>query len=169
MSKWIDIRGPILADTVYCDNNLVAKDVGFTIPGASFMSAEIKAMGTMSVPLVGLLEHMELKITKVGVDIGLAKMSKLEKQNFEFRWVQNVSKADGSQSSEGCKAFIRTMPGNFPSIGIEVGNASENEMTYGVTRVQIFVGGKEILCIDRLSQILRINGKDYMSDINSLL
>ena len=79
-------------------------------------------------------------------------------------------KADGSTSPEGCKAFVRTFPPTaLPGIGAEIGSASENELTYTANRVQIFVGGYEYLLVDRLSQILRIDGKDYMSDINKLL
>lgn len=84
--------------------------------------------------------------------------------------MQNVVKADGSTSPEGCKAFVRTFPPTaLPGIGAEIGSASENELTYTANRVQIFVGGYEYLLVDRLSQILRIDGKDYMSDINKLL
>ena len=61
------------------------------------------------------------------------------------------------------------MPGAFPETGVEVGNAPEQENTYNVTRMQIYANGVEIVCVDRLSQILRINGKDYMSQINNLL
>lgn len=167
--KWLDIKGPVVADTVYADGELVAKDVAFTLPGAEFMTADVQAMGNLSVPLIGLLEHMELSITKVGVDLGLKKLNKLEKQTLEFRWVQNVVKADGSTGTEGCKAFVRTMAGNLPELGVEVGNATEAEKTYGVTRMQIFANGDEICCIDRLSQILKVNGKDYMAEINNLL
>ena len=169
MGKWLDIKGPVVADTVYADNVLVAKDVAFTLPGIEFTTADVQAMGNMTVPLVGLLENMELAITKVGIDKGLSRMNRLEKQNFEFRWVQNVVKSDGSTSVEGCKAFVRTMPGSIPETGVEIGSAPESENTYNVTRMQIYAAGVEILCVDRLSQILRINGKDYMSKINNLL
>ena len=169
MAKWLDIKGPVVADTVYSDNVLVAKDTAFTLPGIEFLTADVQAMGNMSVPLIGLLENMELAITKIGVDEGLGRMNKLKKQNFEFRWVQNVVKSDGSTSVEGCKAFVRTMPTGFPETGVEVGNAPEHENTYNVTRMQIYANGVEICCIDRLSQILRINGEDYMSKINNLL
>lgn len=169
MANWQDIKGPVVADTVYSDNVLVAKDTAFTLPGIEFLTADVQAMGNMSVPLIGLLENMELSITKIGIDHGLSRMNRLEKQNFEFRWVQNVVKSDGSTSVEGCKAFVRTMPGSFPEIGVEVGNASEQENTYNVTRLQIYANGEEVLCVDRLSQILRINGVDYMSKITSLL
>lgn len=169
MAKWLDIKGPVVADTVYADGVLVAKDTSFTLPGIEFMTADVQAMGNMSVPLIGLLENMELSITKVGIDSGLSRMNRLQKQNFEFRWVQNVVKSDGSTATEGCKAFVRTMPGAVPETGVEIGSAPEQENTYNVTRIQIYANGEEILCVDRLSQILRINGKDYMESIVSLL
>ena len=126
-------------------------------------------MGNMTVPLIGLLENMELSITKIGVDNGLRRMNRLKKQSIEFRWIQNVVKSDGSTTTEGCKAFVRTMPGSFPELGVEVGSATEAENTYNVTRLQIYANGVEICCVDRLAQILRINGEDYMSQINNLL
>lgn len=169
MGKWLDLKGPVVADTVYADKKLVAKDVAFTLPGLEFMTADLQAMGNMTVPLVGLLENMELAITKIGLDSGLSRLSRLEKQNLEFRWVQNVVKSDGSSGVEGCKAFVRTMPGTLPETGVEIGSAPENEFTYNVTRMQVFANGVEIICVDRLSQILRINGKDYMKEINNLL
>ena len=169
MAGWQDIKGAVVADTVYADKVQVAKDVAFTLPGLAFLTADVQAMGTMSVPLIGLLENMELAITKIGIDNGLGRLNRLEKQNLEFRWVQNVVKADGSMSVEGCKAFVRTMPGAFPETGVEVGSATEHENTYNVTRMQIYMGGVEVLCVDRLSQILRINGKDYMKQITNLL
>lgn len=169
MAKWLDVKGPVVADTVYADNVLVAKDTSFTLPGLEFMTADVQAMGNMTVPLIGLLENMELAITKIGIDNGLGRMNRLQKQNFEFRWVQNVVKSDGSTGVEGCKAFVRTMPGAISELGVEVANATENENTYNVTRMQVYANGVEIMCVDRLSQILRINGKDYMKEINNLL
>ena len=169
MGKWVDIKGAVIADTVYSDNQLVAKDVSFTLPGLEFLTADVQAMGNMSVPLIGLLENMELAITKIGIDKGLGRMNRLKKQNFEFRWVQNVVKSDGSTAVEGCKAFVRTMPGNYPETGVEVGSPSEHENTYNVTRMQVYANGVEVICVDRLSQILRIDGEDYMSKINNLL
>ena len=169
MTKWLDKKGPVVADTVYSDNVLVAQDVSFTLPGISFLTADVQAMGNMSVPVIGLMENMELAITKVGIDKGFSRMNRLEKQNLEFRWAQDVVKSDGSIGTEGCKAFVRTMPSAIPETGIEVGSATEHENTYNVTRMQIYANGVEVLCVDRLSQILRINGKDYMSKIRSLL
>ena len=166
MGQWLDIKGPVVADTVYSGGVLVAKDVTFTLPGIEFLTADVQAMGNMTVPLIGLLENMELTVTKIGVDNGLSRLNRLEKQNLEFRWVQSVISSDGSQSTEGCKAFV---PSNIPEIGVEVGNATEIEATYNVTRLQIYANGVEVLCVDRLNQILRVNGKDYYQSIDNLL
>ena len=70
MGQWLDIKGPVVADTVYDGGVLVAKDVAFTLPGIEFLTADVQAMGNMTVPLIGLLENMELAITKIGVDMG---------------------------------------------------------------------------------------------------
>lgn len=169
MGKWLDIKGPVTADTVYADKTLVAKDVAFTLPGLSFLTADVQAMGNMTVPLIGLLENMETTITKIGLDQGLRRLNRLEKQNLEFRWVQNVVKSDGTQTVEGCKAFVRTMPSASPDVDVEVGSAPEGEITYNTTRIQIYANGVEYMCVDRLAGILRVNGKDYMSKIQSLL
>jgi len=166
---WLDIKGAVTADTVYADGQLVAKNVAFTLPAITLLTAEVQAMGTMSVPVMGLLEHMEATVTKIGIDKGLSRISRMTKQNLEFRWIQNVVKEGGIMDIEGCRAFITALPASVPSLGIEVGSATEGEITFGVTRVQIFVGGEELLLVDRLAQILRINGVDHMGSINSLL
>lgn len=166
---WNDIKGAVMADTVYCDGTLVAKDTSFTLPGITFATADVQAMGTMSVPIIGMLENMQLTVKQIGVDKGLSKLNKLKAQELEFRWVQTVVKSDGSLSQEGCKAFVRTMPSAIPDLGVENGSATELESTFNVTRVQVYTGGTEIYCVDRLANVLRVNGKDYYSKINSLL
>ena len=166
---WIDIKSGVVADTVRDNGELVAKDTSFTIGGIEFVTADVQAMGNLTVPLIGLLENMALAITKIGLDRGLGTMSKLEAHNFEFRWVQNVVREDGSQNVEGCKAFVRTLPATTPELGVEVGSVTETEHTYNITRVQLFVNGEELYCVDRLAQTLRILGVDYMEPINNLL
>lgn len=169
MSNFLEITGPVVADTVYANNKLVAKDVDFTLPGINFLTGTVKAMGDMDVALIGLLENMQLTIAKIGVDKGLGSMNRLEKQNLEFRWVQNVVKADGSAGPQGCKAFVRTLPAGFPELGVVVGEATEAENTYNVTRMEIFVNGEELVCVDRLAGVLCIYGKDYYGNIANLL
>ena len=169
MSLWVDITGAINADTVYSEGELVARDAAFKLPEVAFVTADHKALGAMSLPVNGQLESMETTITKIGVDIGLARLVRLQSANLEFRWAQTVKSADGTMKTVGCKAFIRGVPKKLPGISIDPGNLTENEIPIEVTRYQLIADGNELVLIDRLASIIRIDGKDYFDEIRSLL
>jgi hypothetical protein len=104
---WLDLKGPILADTVYVDGVLAAKDVTIALPPVNLVTADFKAMGTYTAPLPGQIEAMEASITKIGIDLGLRSLVKLTSKTIEIRWAQDVKLSDGSTKTEGCKAFLR--------------------------------------------------------------
>jgi phage tail tube protein FII len=169
MAGWIDLKGPIVADTVYSDGQLVAKDATVALPAISPITADFKAMGTMSLPVLGQIESMEATITKVGVDLGLGQLVRLQAMNLELRWVQDTIQADGITKPEGCKAFLRVVPKTIPGLSVEAGAHSENDVTFEALRYQLYVGGTELWLVDRLAQILKILGVDYYKNIGSLL
>lgn len=166
---WIDLKGPVLADTVYDEGKLVAKDVVFTLPAVTPVTADFKAMGTLTMPVIGQIEAMEATITKIGIDLGLRDLVKFMSKTLEFRWVQDVKTSDGATKTEGCKAFLRAMPKGIPGLTQDPGNASENEIAFAVSRYQLYVGGVEYWLVDQLNTIMRVDGVDYCSVIRSLL
>lgn len=168
-TTFVNICGPVVANTTYVDNKLVARDVACTLPEVTPTTVDVQAMGTMSLPIWQLLENIEYSITKIGVDMGLRAMIKPEPLELEHRFVHTVTDATGATKNVGCKAFLKGIPNKIPEIGVEIGSASENECTYTLTRYQLIVDGVEMLLIDRLAGKLRIAGKDYASDLNNLL
>lgn len=166
---FVDITGPIVSDTVYVDNALVAKDVSISMPEVAAITADIQAMGTMSLPIWQLIDDMELAITKIGADKGLSKMIKPQNLPLEVRWVQTITDANGVTKNVGCKAFFKCIPKVIPGLELAVGESSEIEVTATVMRYQLFVNGEEIFLIDRMAGIVRINGTDYTSGVSSLL
>ena len=169
MAAFLNIVGPIVANTAYVDNQLVARDVSTTLPEVTPITSDVQAMGTLSLPIWQLIENLELAITKIGVDMGLRSMIKPEPMSLELRWAHTVTDANGATRNIGCKAFMRGIPNKIPGIGVTIGEAAENECTYTLTRYQLVADGVEIMLIDRLAGILRIAGKDYMSGISNLL
>lgn len=169
MSAFVKICGPVVADTVYCDNELVARDVSATLPEITPVTADVQAMGTLTIPVWQLIEHMETAVTKIGVDMGLRSLIKPDMKPIEFRWVQTVTDANGTTKNVGCKAFIKGIPNKIPGIGLEIGSTIENEVTLATTRYNLFVGGEEVLLIDKLAGICKIAGKDYAGDVGSML
>lgn len=168
MAAFVNISGPVVANTAYVENKLVARDVSATLPEVTPTTVDVQAMGTWSIPIWQLLEDMQMTITKIGVDLGLRSMITPEPLALELRWVQTVTDANGATKNVGCKAFIRGIPASIPGIGVNIGEASENEVTFSATRYQLMVDGTEMFLIDRLAGRLRIAGKDY-ADISNLL
>ena len=147
-----------MADTAYSNGSLVARDVAITLPEVTPLTADLQAMGTFTLA----------SLTKIGVDMGLRALIKPDMKPLEFRWVQTITDANGNTRNVGCKAFLRGIPNKIPGIGLEVGSASENEVTITVTRYNLFVDGQEMFLIDRLAGKCRIAGTEY-GDVSSML
>lgn len=169
MAKFMPVYGPVVADTFYVNNAMAARDVAITLPEITPTTASVQAMGTLDLPIWQNIENMELAVTKIGVDTGMSQMIKPEPLNMEARWVQTVTDANGSTKNVGCKAFVKGIPNKIPGVGVSIGETSENECTFAVTRYQLIVDGAEMFLVDRLAGIIKINGVDYAASLNNLL
>lgn len=168
MAKFVNICGPVVADTVYSENVLVARDVAVSLPAVTPMTADLPAMGTLTMPIWQLIENMEMAITKIGQDMGLRSLITPDMKPLEVRWVQTVTDASGSTKNVGCKAFLRGVPMKLPEVSLEVGAATEHEVTLSLTRYNLFVDNVEMFLVDRLAGKVRIAGKDY-ANMDSML
>ena len=171
MENVIDIRGPVNADTAYHKGKLVARNVTLTLPEVTYVTGTINtALGEAEIPLYGLVEAMEATIQKIGVDQGLASICALGNEELEFRWAQQVTTASGAIKTEGCKAFLKFIPKvAMPSIEVTPGESMELDVPGSVLRYRLVVDGKEILLVDKIAGICKVNGKDYASRLKSLL
>ena len=104
-----------------------------------------------------------------GVDLGLRDMIKPDMKPVELRWVQTQVDANGVSKEVGCKAFLRCIPTKIPGVSLAVGETSEGECTFTVTRYNLFIDGQRMLLIDRLAGIVNIGGTNYVSKLNSML
>lgn len=167
-NTFVNINGPIVADTVRAEGNLVARDTKLTLPAVVPKTVDLSAMGTLTMPIWQLIENMEANITKIGIDLGLSSVLTPGLRSLEVRWVQTVTDADGQTRNVGCKAFLRGMVANLPEIGLEVGAVGEHGIPVMLTRYNLFVDGTEMWLIDRLAGKVRINGVEY-ADLSSML
>ena len=166
---WKDIPGGVVASTVYSDGSLTSRNATVTLPEVTNLTAEVKAGGTIEVPVTGQVEAMEMTVTQNAADEGLGDLASPGSHSVEVRWVQDELSNDGGMRQVGYKAFVRGYSKTIPGVSVEVGSLSENEATLGVTRYQLFRDGAEILCIDQLNGIYRVNGVDYAASVWSLL
>lgn len=168
MAAFVNICGPVIGTSAYVDNQLVARDVAVTLPEITPTTADLQAMGTMSFPVWQILENIELAITKIGFDLGLRSMIKPTPMSLELRFVQTVTDANGNTKNVSCKAFMRGMANKIPGYSVTVGEASENECTFMLTKYRLVVDGVDYHNIDRTASKLVIAGVD-LSDFNNML
>lgn len=167
--KWLDINGPVLANTVYVGGKLAAKDTSVTLPEITFSTAEFKAAGPLTMPIYSQIENMETTIHKGGTDLGLLSMLKLGPKTIEARFAVDVLKSDGTTTAVGAKAFLRVIPNKIPGITGEPGSPIESDLTFTTTRYQFYVNGEEYWLIDKLAQKVRVGGVDYYDSLSRLL
>lgn len=168
--KILKKTGPVEGISVYSDNEIVANDCNVTLPEITFATADVSAMGTMSLPLASVIEDMETSITKVGIDKNLVKITAPGSHSLEYRWVQDEIGTDGATKAVGCKAFMNVVPVTIhPGASLEIGSSAENDLTFKVTRYKLVVDGEVLILIDRLAHKLEVNGKDYTTSYNKYL
>lgn len=174
-SLWMDQNLTVNANTVYAnpvggEQKLVAKDVEVTLPDVKNKTVDATAMGDLSVPVIAQFENMEATIHHIGADLGLANMLAQETLELEIRWAEQIMKEGGAQSTVGCKAFLTGFPASaVPQITVKPGEAVDVEVPYTITGYKMVKDGTTLWDINRLSQKLEINGKDYFKSMNELL
>lgn len=168
MSAVTPITGAVTGTSFYIDNVLVARDATITLPEVAPMTAEVQAMGTMTMPIWSLLENLELLINKIGIDLGFRKALKAGISSIEVRFTQTQMDTNGKTKTILCKAFCKGMTLSIPSLSGEVGSPIESEIPYSLTRYRLVVDGDEVILADRLAGKLVVNGVDYTKDLSGL-
>lgn len=164
----LEKMGAVLATKVLCDNIVVAEDVNLSLPDITFMTAEVNGLGKINIPTC-LTEAMQSTVTSVGMDKGFFNMLGLNSKTFEYRFVANNLETSGDTGVKGYKAFLRGIPSNIPGGAVEPGSSWSGDVTFEVTRYQLYADGVEKILIDKLKGVCKINGKDYAKEIQSLL
>lgn len=167
----LELPSAIAGTTLFTDDVLVGEDIGVTLPEVNKVTAEVTANGPMEVPITGWYEEMELTVTIKGLPkTSLALLMRDQVQHIEVRAVQDVVQPDHSVRPIGIKAFFTAIPKGIPGLGLENGEVSENELTFSVSRYELFINNERQWCIDRLNDIEEIAGNDYRGqNVQSLL
>lgn len=166
---WKDMATAVVADTVYSDGSLAARNCNVTLPEVTPTTVEVPVGGTIELPITGMTDAMEATVTLGAPDDGFAALCSPQSHEVEVRWVLDVLQSDGTKVQKGCKAFMQAYAKTIPGISLELASASENELTLGVTRYQLFMDGTEVLLIDQINNIFKVDGTDYAKDLAALL
>lgn len=165
-----NLKGAILATSVYSGGTQIGVNVSVTLPEVAPETTEVTAAGgSIELPVLTKLQAMEASVTKQGIDREWLQALTPEPQDLIANFVQQSVSPDGTSKPEHIKAFMRVVPKVIPGIEASYGEASENEITFSVFSYRLTVNGSTYLHADPVKGIYKVNGKDYMGGITSML
>lgn len=161
----------LLGTTVYLDGELIAENVSVSLPAVSFAEVDVQAgAGPITVPLQALPQNLEASVTFHGETAGFAKALNSAGKQLEIRWAVSQLQPDQSSDIVGYKAFLQGIPRTVPALSLSPGEAaSENEVTWTITRYQLVKDGENVLSIDKLAGKVEIDGTDQAAELQNLL
>lgn len=164
--------GNVINHKVLIGNIEVDDVVNITLPNIEQQTVELNGagiMGTISMPTTSQIGSMELSIAYRSVSKSVLRLHKPGNQNIEIRFVKDYMDRNGQMLPQGSKVFATGVYKTSEGGTIENNGAIEGSVTYELLRYRVIVDGVEVILIDKLANIYRVDGVDYMKAINAAL
>ncbi len=155
------------------DNNRVAEDVtSITLPTIQNTTSEIDAAGMImkvDMPDTTHLEAMEFTVAHNN-GVNCKYLADPGKHAIEVRVARQRYNAQGAEiEHESVKFRLTGIHKETDKGNIETGNPYGSSDKYSVIRYEEEIDGEIVTLIDAMNGIIKINGRDYSSQIDSLL
>lgn len=170
-----EIKNKTIDFSVYVRDSGSADKIGnttdITLPSIEKITDTIKGsgiLGEIDMPTLGQLSSME---TEISVRVSDEKFATLAAaSNLEYRWVTDAyNTSNGKARVVANKAFLTVANKKADEGKIESGASQDGSVSFEVIAYKRICDGKEIINVDKLNGIYKINGKDMFSDISQYL
>ncbi len=162
----------VTAHKVLMDNNEIGDNVSCTLPDIEHATSELKGAGiagTIDVPLMGMFNSMTFSMDFRGLNRNSAAALKPGITNLELRFLKDTIASNGNYIAEGTKVFVSGYNKKVAPGKVETGASMDSSAEYEVTRYRIICDGVEVLLIDKLAGVYKVNGIDYMQKAREVL
>ena len=127
-------------------------------------------LGKISAPNIGQFESMEQEIQfNTLYSSAMDMLSPLSTVNLTLRASQQVYDKQGGYNFKGLRVVEIGRVKKFNPGKVEKGEAMEATVTLELTYLMIEVDGQQLLEVDKLNGIYKVNGTDMLAGVNSLI
>jgi P2 family phage contractile tail tube protein len=158
---------------IYNDSNALVGSADITLPDLEYLTDTISGAGIageIDSPTVGQFKSMELTIKWRSITGDVAKLLAPIAHHLDIRAsVQRFNKTDAKYDSYPEKIVVRAIPKKGGLGKFEPGKSQDNENTFEVIYIKVWVDGKEVIEIDKHNYIAKIDGTDYLADVRKHL
>lgn len=166
------MSGTVLAHRFFDNDEEVADNVSCQLPSLEFATGEVKGagvLGTLDMPSSGQLNAMTFSASMRSINKSAINVSSPGVHNIELRFSKDQFTGDGQSVPIGTKIFVKGVFKKFDPGKVEDGATMDGTIEYEVLRYRIVIDGDEVLLIDKINYIYKVNGIDYMEKIKAAL
>jgi hypothetical protein len=145
-----------------------------TLPEVNMQTSTVSGMGVngeIDSPTLGQFESMEQEIQfNTLYSSAVDMLNPLNAVNLTFRAAQQVydKSTGGGYAFKSLRIVEIGRVKKFNPGKIEKNNSMEATITLELTYILVEVDDTEILCIDKLNQVYRVNGEDMLADVRDM-
>ncbi len=143
------------------------------LPELEFLSADLKGAGIageVSVPVVGHTNNLTVTFNWRTIQKNFTKLSAPGSHIVTCRGaLQNYDAATGLMQVSAVKVTMRSLPSKASIGKLEPGEVTESGNELSINYLKMTVDGEELLEIDKLNYVYRVNGVDYLADTRDAL
>lgn len=159
---------------VYNDGNkLIGMGTETELPSIKMKTSTVEGAGVqgeIDSPTIGQFESLEMKLKfntlySSAVDL----MDPLNTVNLTLRGAQQVYDKIGGYAFKGMRVVVGGRVKEFNPGTVKKGDAMNAETTLELTYYMIEVDGKQVVEIDKLNGVYKVNGKDMLAGIAALV
>ena len=144
-----------------------------TLPNLEAMSDTLTGaglLGEIDMPTLGHFSSTEIELEWNTVTGDAVTLAPGVSEALTFRGaMQVVDGTTGEISPVGVRIATRVMGKGLDLGSAELGSATGTTNTLEALYIKIVVDGKDVLELDKLNNVYKVNGKDLMAKINSLI
>lgn len=166
------LSGSIIAHRFFDDDKEVGDNVSCQLPSVEHGTTAVKGagvLGTFDMPSTGQLNAMVFSASQRSINKGAINLSRPGIHKIELRFVKDAMTGDGQEVPEGTKIFVTGIFKKFDPGKVEEASTMDGSIDFEVLRYRIVINGEEVLLIDKINYIYKVNGVDYMDKVKAAL
>lgn len=158
---------------VYNDNNDCIGIASVELPSLEYLSDTVSGAGIageVDSPIVGHFGSMETTFTWRTIDPKAIKLGEQKSHTLDLRGAQQIHDAgNGTYSQQAVRATLKVIPKSLSLGSFEPNSTTDTESVFEVTYIKLYIGGKEVMEIDKYNYICKFGDKDVLSEVRSAL
>lgn len=144
-----------------------------TLPEANMKTSTVAGVGVngeLDSPTIGQFGSMEQEVQfNTLYSSAMDMLSPLSTVNLTFRAAQQVYDKSGGYNFKGLRVVEAGRVKSFNPGKIEKGEAMEATVKLELTYIMVEVDGVQLLEVDKLNGVYKVNGVDMLAGLNSLI